>query len=320
MIGVMAMTSEFRHGTIRATFVLTPERTRVVAAKVLASFLVGMGFGALGAGLGLGTGVAMIPRPRLRRADRLRRRPRRRERTRSLSRRRTGGRGDRARGEEEPATDRSEHAPRHPARRPARDGAIETPPRRRDALRDANGDGRPRRRPGRARLPAARRDRQLLRSDGSTGLREAASLLGAHARPRGRDCNRRPLLRPSRRQRPARPYSYTTARIAAFRHQCDSAPKRAEPRSLWTLPTRSSVPVIAFVGGADPQGSRHEPLRPEAALPRQPHRRLPTHRARLQHPRLRRRHHGWRPKLGIPRGSAAGRVSRTVAGGVFVVG
>lgn len=47
--------------------------------------------------------------------------------------------------------------------------------------------------------------------------------------------------------------SYTTARIAAFRHQCDSGPKRAEPRSLWTLPTRSSVPVIAFVGGADPQ-------------------------------------------------------------------
>ena len=47
--------------------------------------------------------------------------------------------------------------------------------------------------------------------------------------------------------------SYTTARIAAFRHQCDSGPKRAEPRSHWTLPTRSSVPMIAFVGGADPQ-------------------------------------------------------------------
>lgn len=60
MIGVMAMTSEFRHGTIRATFVFTPDRARVVAAKVLASILVGMGFGALGAGLGLGTGVLMI--------------------------------------------------------------------------------------------------------------------------------------------------------------------------------------------------------------------------------------------------------------------
>jgi ABC-2 type transport system permease protein len=60
MIGVMSMTSEFRHGTIRATFVFTPARTQVVSAKVLASFLVGMGFGALGVGLGLGTGVAMI--------------------------------------------------------------------------------------------------------------------------------------------------------------------------------------------------------------------------------------------------------------------
>ncbi len=47
--------------------------------------------------------------------------------------------------------------------------------------------------------------------------------------------------------------SYTTARIAAFRQSCSSVPKRAEPRSLWTLPTASSVPVLAFVGGADPQ-------------------------------------------------------------------
>ena len=47
--------------------------------------------------------------------------------------------------------------------------------------------------------------------------------------------------------------SYTTARIAAFRQSCSSVPKRAEPRSLWTLPTSSSVPVLAFVGGADPQ-------------------------------------------------------------------
>ena len=47
--------------------------------------------------------------------------------------------------------------------------------------------------------------------------------------------------------------SYTTAQITAVRHQCDSAPKRAEPPSLWTLPTSSRVPVIAFVGGADPQ-------------------------------------------------------------------
>jgi pimeloyl-ACP methyl ester carboxylesterase len=47
--------------------------------------------------------------------------------------------------------------------------------------------------------------------------------------------------------------SYTTTRIAAFWKACSSVPKRAEPRSLWTLPTSSPVPMLAFVGGADPQ-------------------------------------------------------------------
>jgi pimeloyl-ACP methyl ester carboxylesterase len=47
--------------------------------------------------------------------------------------------------------------------------------------------------------------------------------------------------------------SYTTAQIEAVRHQCNSAPKRAEPPSLWTLPASSPVPVLALVGGADPQ-------------------------------------------------------------------
>jgi pimeloyl-ACP methyl ester carboxylesterase len=41
--------------------------------------------------------------------------------------------------------------------------------------------------------------------------------------------------------------------IAAFRQACSSVPKRAEPRSLWTLPVSSPVPVLALVGGADPQ-------------------------------------------------------------------
>jgi pimeloyl-ACP methyl ester carboxylesterase len=47
--------------------------------------------------------------------------------------------------------------------------------------------------------------------------------------------------------------SYTTAQIAAVRDQCSSVEKRAEPRALWRLPTASRVPVLAFVGGADPQ-------------------------------------------------------------------
>jgi pimeloyl-ACP methyl ester carboxylesterase len=47
--------------------------------------------------------------------------------------------------------------------------------------------------------------------------------------------------------------AYTTARIAAFRQECSPITKRAEPRSLWTLPTTNPVPVLAFAGGADPQ-------------------------------------------------------------------
>ena len=47
--------------------------------------------------------------------------------------------------------------------------------------------------------------------------------------------------------------TYTTARIAGFRRACASVPRRAEPRSLWTLPASSRVPVLALVGGADPQ-------------------------------------------------------------------
>lgn len=60
LIGLMAMTSEFRHGTIRAAFLFTPARTRVVIAKVLASIGVGLGFGLLGSSLSIGVGVAMI--------------------------------------------------------------------------------------------------------------------------------------------------------------------------------------------------------------------------------------------------------------------
>lgn len=60
LIGLMAVTSEFRHGTIRATFVFTPARIRVIVAKALASIFIGIAFGALGASLALGTGVAVI--------------------------------------------------------------------------------------------------------------------------------------------------------------------------------------------------------------------------------------------------------------------
>ena len=60
LIGVMAITSEFRHGTIRPTFVVTPHRSRVLTAKVLASLLMGVLFGLAAIGLSLGLGYAIL--------------------------------------------------------------------------------------------------------------------------------------------------------------------------------------------------------------------------------------------------------------------
>lgn len=50
LLGALAITGEFRHGTIRPTLIATPKRARVVVAKTGASMLIGAGFG-LAAGL-----------------------------------------------------------------------------------------------------------------------------------------------------------------------------------------------------------------------------------------------------------------------------
>jgi ABC-2 type transport system permease protein len=60
LIGVMAITGEFRHGTIRPTFVVTPHRSRVITAKVIASLLTGLLFGLLAIALSLGVGYAVL--------------------------------------------------------------------------------------------------------------------------------------------------------------------------------------------------------------------------------------------------------------------
>jgi pimeloyl-ACP methyl ester carboxylesterase len=73
--------------------------------------------------------------------------------------------------------------------------------------------------------------------------------------------------------------SYTTALIANFRKECSPVPKRGEPRSLWRLPASSRVPVLALVGGADPQDpltnlsdlKRHFPDSRPVILPHQGH-------------------------------------------------
>jgi len=60
LLGAMSITSEFRHGTIRPTFLTTPRRGRVVAAKVWASMLIGIAFGLIAAALAAGVGSAAL--------------------------------------------------------------------------------------------------------------------------------------------------------------------------------------------------------------------------------------------------------------------
>src|SRR5262249_26455050 len=48
--GVLVIASEYRYGTIRPTFVFTPRRERVIAAKLVAGLLAGLAFGLLAEG------------------------------------------------------------------------------------------------------------------------------------------------------------------------------------------------------------------------------------------------------------------------------
>jgi ABC-type transport system involved in multi-copper enzyme maturation permease subunit len=60
LLGAMSITGEIRHGTIRPTFLVTPERRRVVAAKVWASMLTATGFGLVAAAVAVGVGAAVL--------------------------------------------------------------------------------------------------------------------------------------------------------------------------------------------------------------------------------------------------------------------
>jgi ABC-type transport system involved in multi-copper enzyme maturation permease subunit len=60
LLGATSMTSEIRHGTIRPTFLVTPERGRVVAAKVFASMGFGACLGVIAAALAVGVGSAAL--------------------------------------------------------------------------------------------------------------------------------------------------------------------------------------------------------------------------------------------------------------------
>jgi ABC-2 type transport system permease protein len=60
LAGIMLVTSEYRYGTIRPTFLFTPARARVLAAKLAAGLLAGAIFGIVGEALGFGIGYACL--------------------------------------------------------------------------------------------------------------------------------------------------------------------------------------------------------------------------------------------------------------------
>jgi ABC-type transport system involved in multi-copper enzyme maturation permease subunit len=60
LLGAMSITSEIRYGTIRPTFLVTPWRSRVVAAKVAASIVLGAGFGLAAAVVATAVGTGAL--------------------------------------------------------------------------------------------------------------------------------------------------------------------------------------------------------------------------------------------------------------------
>lgn len=60
LLGAVSMTSEFRHGTIRPTFLAMPRRGRVVGAKLAVSTLLGAGLGLVACAVAASVGVAAL--------------------------------------------------------------------------------------------------------------------------------------------------------------------------------------------------------------------------------------------------------------------
>lgn len=58
LAGIMLITSEYRYGTIRPTFLFTPKRSQVLAAKIAAGLFAGLIFGVIAEGLGFLVGYA----------------------------------------------------------------------------------------------------------------------------------------------------------------------------------------------------------------------------------------------------------------------
>lgn len=60
LLGAMSVTAEIRHGTIRPTFLVSPWRGRVVAAKVGISSMLGAGFGLAASALAVVVGAGAL--------------------------------------------------------------------------------------------------------------------------------------------------------------------------------------------------------------------------------------------------------------------
>lgn len=60
LAGVLLVTSEYRYGTIRPTFLFTPRRAKVLSAKLTAGLFAGLVFGAVSIGLAVGIGSLIL--------------------------------------------------------------------------------------------------------------------------------------------------------------------------------------------------------------------------------------------------------------------
>jgi ABC-2 type transport system permease protein len=60
LAGVLLVTSEYRYGTIRPTFLFTPRRANVLSGKLVAGLVTGLVFGAVSLGLAIGIGSLII--------------------------------------------------------------------------------------------------------------------------------------------------------------------------------------------------------------------------------------------------------------------